>query len=170
MAVEIANASSDMFLPLKAVVGVLSVLIKNYDVSSAKRFFSSAAYHFLQQTVANACQIKEVEERIQSLGGVLTFPVGDQDSEEKARREVLGKFVPLQEHGHISNCLKDRRKLAGIVSKLEPLAEQHGLMKFLKNVDHSNILNGLVNELACAITDYQARGANSIAGAVLHLM
>ena len=32
MAVEIANASSDMFLPLKAVVGALSVLIKNYDV------------------------------------------------------------------------------------------------------------------------------------------
>ena len=34
MAVEIANASSDMFLPLKAVVGALSVLIKNYDVSA----------------------------------------------------------------------------------------------------------------------------------------
>ena len=34
MAVEIANASSDMFLPLKAVVGALSVLIKNYDVGS----------------------------------------------------------------------------------------------------------------------------------------
>ena len=32
IAVEIANASSDMFLPLKAVVGALSVLIKNYDV------------------------------------------------------------------------------------------------------------------------------------------
>ena len=34
MAVEIANASSDMFLPLKAVVGALSVLMKNYDVGS----------------------------------------------------------------------------------------------------------------------------------------
>ena len=33
IAIEIANASSDMFLPLKAVVGALSVLIKNYDVS-----------------------------------------------------------------------------------------------------------------------------------------
>lgn len=30
--VEIANACSDMFLPLKAVVGALSVLINNYDV------------------------------------------------------------------------------------------------------------------------------------------
>ena len=36
MAVEIANASSDMFLPLKAVVGALSVLIKNYDVGPSQ--------------------------------------------------------------------------------------------------------------------------------------
>ena len=34
MSVEIANASSDMFLPLKAVVGALSVLINNYDAGS----------------------------------------------------------------------------------------------------------------------------------------
>ena len=32
MAVEITKESSDMFLPLKAVVGAMSVLIKNYDV------------------------------------------------------------------------------------------------------------------------------------------
>ena len=36
IAIEIANASSDMFLPLKAVVGALSVLIKNYDVRILK--------------------------------------------------------------------------------------------------------------------------------------
>ena len=34
IAVEIAKESSDMFLPLKAVVGALSVLIRNYDVKS----------------------------------------------------------------------------------------------------------------------------------------
>ena len=33
MAVGIAKETSDMFLPLKAVVGALSVLIKNYDVN-----------------------------------------------------------------------------------------------------------------------------------------
>jgi len=33
MVVDVAKESSDMFLPLKAVVGALSVLIKNYDVS-----------------------------------------------------------------------------------------------------------------------------------------
>jgi len=33
MAVEITKESSDMFLPLKAVAGALSALMKNYDVS-----------------------------------------------------------------------------------------------------------------------------------------
>jgi hypothetical protein len=32
IAVEVTKESSDMFLPLKAVVGAISVLIKNYDV------------------------------------------------------------------------------------------------------------------------------------------
>ena len=34
MVIDITKESSDMFLPLKAVVGALSVLIKNYDVNS----------------------------------------------------------------------------------------------------------------------------------------
>ena len=38
MAVEIAKESSDMFLPLKAVVGAVSVLIKNYDVKFTQAF------------------------------------------------------------------------------------------------------------------------------------
>ena len=33
MAVEFTKESTDMFLPLKAVAGALSVLIKNYDVN-----------------------------------------------------------------------------------------------------------------------------------------
>ena len=38
IAVEIAKESSDMLLPLKAVAGALSVLIKNYDVRPLQRF------------------------------------------------------------------------------------------------------------------------------------
>lgn len=34
MTVELTKESSDMFLPLKAVAGALSVLIKNYDVGT----------------------------------------------------------------------------------------------------------------------------------------
>ena len=52
-----------------------------------------AADRSIQQTTANADQIREVEERIQSLCGILRHPVDDQDSEEKARREILRKFV-----------------------------------------------------------------------------
>jgi len=36
MAVEAIKESSDMFLPLKAVVGAISVLMKNYDVSVSR--------------------------------------------------------------------------------------------------------------------------------------
>jgi hypothetical protein len=38
MAVDITKESSDMFPPLKAVVGALSVLIKNYDVKYNQLF------------------------------------------------------------------------------------------------------------------------------------
>ena len=47
----------------------------------------------LQQTTANAEQIRDIEERAKSLAGVLAPPVSNQDSEEKVRREVLRKSV-----------------------------------------------------------------------------
>lgn len=53
----------------------------------------STADRFLQQSTANAEQIRDIEERVQSLAEVLASPVGDQDSEEKARREALRKFA-----------------------------------------------------------------------------
>ena len=48
-----------------------------------------------------------------------------------------------------------RRKLARIIGSLEPLSKEHGLVKFLKNVDRVNTLNGFVQDLAYAIADYQ---------------
>ena len=51
------------------------------------------ADRFLQQTTANAEQIRDIEERVQSLAEILASPVGDQDSGEKARREALRKFA-----------------------------------------------------------------------------
>jgi hypothetical protein len=56
--------------------------------------------------------------------------------------------------------------LAGIITRLGPLDEQHGLMKFLNNVDHTNVLNGFIKELAYAIADYQVWGADSAAEVV----
>ena len=48
---------------------------------------------FLQQTTANTKQIKDIEERVESLRGVLTAPASDQDNEERAQRDVLRQFV-----------------------------------------------------------------------------
>ena len=92
MAVEIAKDSSDLLPPLKAVMAALSVLIKNYDVSPPQYPTLLIVDRFLQQTAANAEQIREIEERVQSLGDVLATQVVDQDIEEKARREALKKF------------------------------------------------------------------------------
>ena len=58
------------------------------------------------------------------------------------------------------------RKLARIVTRLRPLSEQHGMAKFLKNADNLDTLNGIVQELADAVTDYQVAKANSIARAI----
>ena len=88
---------------------------------------------------------------------------------EKRRRGEKpseGLYRPFKNAGKFLIVFFFRRKLAGIVAKLGPLAEQHGLLKFLNNVDHANILNGFSQELAYAVTDYQVCDAHSIAGTV----
>ena len=44
-----------------------------------------------------------------------------------------------------------------VVVKLEPLSEQNGLLKFLRNENHAGLLNGFVQDIAHAVTDYQVR-------------
>ena len=56
-----------------------------------------------QQTAINAQQIREIEERVRSLTGVLASPICDEDSEEKTRREALRRF--MSRHSEIpSHC------------------------------------------------------------------
>ena len=59
---------------------------------SPRHLVQMIADQFTQQTTANADQIREIEERIQSLG-VLAYPIDDEDNEEKARRDTLRRFV-----------------------------------------------------------------------------
>ena len=59
--------------------------------------------NFPQQTTANAEQIRDIEERIQSFAEVLASPVSDQDSEEKARKKALRKLVPRRNE-MLSDC------------------------------------------------------------------
>ena len=59
-------------------------------------------------------------------------------------------------HGHTSQfTYPSLRKLEGVVAKLEPLSDQHRLIKFLRNIDNAKMLTGFVQELADAVTDYQ---------------
>ena len=96
MAIEITKETTDLFLPLKAVVGAMSVLIKNYDVGvlrSQTRHLLILCRCPLQQTSDNAEKVKEIEQRVHSLSGVLATPVSEDDYAEKTRRIVLWRFV-----------------------------------------------------------------------------
>lgn len=61
MAVEITKESSDMFLPLKAAVGAVSVLVQNYDVSVPCPQIRASLNLCLLPCPANGgqCQIRE---------------------------------------------------------------------------------------------------------------
>jgi len=54
MAVEIAKESSDLCLPLKAVVGAISALMKNYDVSMSCSRTECIFILFLFPALANS--------------------------------------------------------------------------------------------------------------------
>ena len=91
---------------------------------------------------------------MQSLSGILASPVSDDDYAEKGRRAELQGFVLCCTNPHQLTC-PPLRILGGITAKLEPLAEQHALIGFLRNVNNAKMLTGFVQELADAITDYQ---------------
>jgi len=42
-----------------------------------------------------------------------------------------------------------------VLEKLEPFPEQTGLLRFLRNEDHVGLLDGFVQDVAHAVTDYQ---------------
>ena len=72
------------------------------------------------------------------------------------RRGEERSFGGTISHGCISQFVYPSfRKLEGVIAKLEPLSDQHGLIGFLRNIDNAKTLTGFVQELADAITDYQ---------------
>lgn len=98
--------------------------------------------------------MKDIERRVHLLSGVLASPVHEDDYAEKARRVELQRFVLLKMR---VNLLISLRRLKSVMAKLEPLSEQHALLKFLRNVEDAKTLSGFVQELAEAISDYQVR-------------
>ena len=98
--------------------------------------------------------MKSIERRVQSLYGVLDSPAREDDYAENARRVELRRFVP----GCVEGCLFTHvvsRKLGGVITKLEPLSEEHMLLKFIQNVDNAKVLSGFIQELADAVEYYQ---------------
>jgi hypothetical protein len=63
------------------------------------------------------------------------------------------EYMPTSSHPSL-------RKLEGVIVKLEPLSDQHALVRFLCNVDNAKTLGGFVQELADSITDYQVRAVS----------
>jgi len=161
MAVEALKESSDMLLPLKAVVGAMSVLMKNYDVGVSCPLTEHLIFNrfSLQQTLDNMNIMEEIEQRVHSLSGVLASPVGEDDYAEKGRRVELRRFVLNCTNTHCMDICQSvhfpLRKLKGVIEKLESLSEEHMLVRFLRNVDNTKALTGFIQELANAITDYQ---------------
>ena len=102
IAVETVKESSDLCLPLKAVLGAVSVLMKNYDVSvpslRAKRLLTLRLFPGAQQTTNNTDSVKEIEQRVQSLSGVLASPLSVDDYAERGRRVELQRFVLVRLH------------------------------------------------------------------------
>ena len=47
------------------------------------------------------------------------------------------------------------RTLDGVITKLEPLTDEHVLLRFIRNVDNAEVLSGFVQELADAVEYYQ---------------
>ena len=98
--------------------------------------------------------VRDIEKRVQSLSGVLASPTSEDDYAERGRR------LELQRSGLVyiyTALLIPLRKLQGVLAKLEPLTDQNALVGFLRNANNVKVLTGFVQELADAITDYQAR-------------
>jgi len=110
--------------------------------------------------MGNARQVEEIEERVSSLSDILRSPLKEDDHLERARRELLCRSVRPSPGVRRSIPLTQytRRRLMDVLEKLEPLSEQNGMLKFLRNEDRAGLLNGFVQDMFCAVMDYQVCG------------
>ena len=107
--------------------------------------------------MGNARQIEEIEKRVILLSDVLRSPLGEDDHSERARKELLCRFVRRRSRSSLPLTLDTCRRLVDVLEKMEPLSEQNGMLKFLRNGDYTGLLNGFVQDISNAVTDYQVR-------------
>ena len=63
-----------------------------YELKTLSKF----AHFPLQRAADNAEAVKDIEQRLHSLSGLLTSPASEDDYVEKARRMELQRFVRVQ--------------------------------------------------------------------------
>ena len=100
MVLEVVKESSDVFTPLKSVVGGLSAILKQYDVSSSyiENPYSADFVHCNKQYIANKEDVPRLINRVDSLSTSLTGQPQHGDIKEIERRKVLGRFVPARSY------------------------------------------------------------------------
>ena len=81
--------SSDVFPPLKSVVGGLTAVLKHYDVRSISLAPSMILMYYPQQATANQQAIEQLIPRVERLAESVRANVPESEIKERNRRETL---------------------------------------------------------------------------------
>jgi hypothetical protein len=93
MALEVVRESSDVFVPLKSVVGGLSAFLKQYDVSDLQITLPRLILDVIsKQYISNKDDVQRLIQRIQTLSTLLKRSPTKKDTTEIERRTDLKKL------------------------------------------------------------------------------
>ena len=96
------NNSADAFGPLKSVVGGLCFILDHCEVCFISRLHYIQDLQLPQRTKANRQAIESLAPRIEELAKLLSAPVPENDTNEKERRNKLGRWVHSLYHQELS--------------------------------------------------------------------
>jgi len=85
----VVKESSDVFPPLKSVVGGLTAVLKHYDVRSISLAPSMILMYYPQQATANQQAIEQLIPRVERLAESVRANVPESEIKERNRRETL---------------------------------------------------------------------------------
>jgi len=128
ISLALAAEAANSFAPLKSAVGVLSVILSNYD-----------------QTVDNKKQIEELVPKIKSM--IDSFLITSNDNEN----------LPVHKYAEreTSRRREFKRSLDKARQKLEELSDQNVLVRLLSNADQRGEIVGIVEDIREVIINYQ---------------
>ena len=81
--------SSDVFPPLKSVLGGLCAILENSEVWFTSQSLESRGLQPFQRTAENKQAIESLAPRVKTLAESFCAPIPDDDTQEKARRKIL---------------------------------------------------------------------------------